>query len=449
MKITKLEIEELLQNRKFLPLRDRLNEENEMDIAEILDELAPEEAIKVFRLLSKDTAADVFASISLEHQKFIINRITDSELKNIVNELFIDDAVDMIEELPASVVRRILENSSNETRLLINQYLNYPENSAGSIMTAEYIALKKHMTVRECFNYIRKHAISSETIYTCYVTSSTRELEGVLTVKDLFLNDYDKVISEIMDTNIIKANTHDDQENVVDIFNKYDLLSLPVVDNEDRLVGIITIDDIIDVMEEEATEDFEKMAAMSPSEKPYLKTSTWSLAKNRIIWLTVLMLSDTIAGTILHSYEAAFSAYPLLVSFIPMLIDTGGNSGSQSSTMIIRGMAIGEISPKDLFKVIFKEFRVGLIAGFILGFINFVRLIIMYPNQPLIILTIVCSIYIIVICSKIIGALLPIVAKSFKLDPAIMAAPLITTIIDALGLIIYFQLATYLLDIVH
>lgn len=441
------EIITMLENKNYLKLRNLLDEENEVDIAESLDKLEFEYAIKVFRLLSKDKAAEVFASISIEHQKFIINSITDTELKHIVDELYIDDAVDMIEELPANVVRRILENSSSETRTLINQYLNYPENSAGSIMTAEYIALKKHMTVKQCFDYIKKHAISSETIYTCYVISSSRKLEGVITVKDLLINDYDVVISDIMDENVIKANTHDDQEYVAEIFNKYDFLSLPVVDNENRIVGIVTIDDVIDVLEEEATEDFEKMAAMSPSEKPYLKTKSWILAKNRIIWLTVLMLSDTIAGTILRSYEDAFSAYPLLVSFIPMLIDTGGNAGSQSSTMIIRGMAIGEISPKDIFKVIFKELQVGLIAGFILGLVNFIRLIIMYPGKPLIILTIVCSIYIIVICSKIIGALLPIIAKTCRLDPAIMAAPLITTIIDALGLIVYFQLATYLLKI--
>lgn len=447
MTLTKEIIEELLGTRKFLQLKSLLEEQNEFDIAETLDELQKEDAIKVFRLLSKDTAADVFASISIEHQRFIIDSITDSELKHIVDELFIDDAVDIIEELPANVVRRILENSSTETRILLNQYLNYPENSAGSIMTAEYIALKKHMTVKECFDYIRKHAISSETIYTCYVTSSSRQLEGVITVKDLFLNDYDTVVADIMDENVIKAYTHDDQEEVVEIFNKYDFISLPVVDHENRIVGIVTIDDIMDVMEEEATEDFEKMAAMSPSEEPYLKTKSWILAKNRIMWLTILMLSDTIAGTILHKYEAAFAAFPLLVSFIPMLIDTGGNAGSQSSTMIIRGMAIGEISSKDIIKVIFKEFKVGIMVGVVLGAVNFIRLMIMYPGQPLIIVTIVCSIYVIVICSKIIGGLLPMVAKMLKLDPAIMAAPLITTIIDALGLIIYFQIATHLLNI--
>lgn len=447
MAISRQEIENLLESKQFLRLKQLLEIENEMDIAENLDELPSNEAIKVFRLLSKDKATDVFASVSLEHQEHIINSITDSELKKIIDDLFIDDAVDMIEELPAGVVRRVLENSSPETRLLINQYLNYPENSAGSIMTAEYIGLKKNMTVKQCFEYIRKHAISSETIYTCYVTSSSRKIEGVVTIKDLFLEDYNTPISEFMDTNIITAHTNDDRESVVEIFNKYDLLSLPVVDSEQRLVGIITIDDAVDVMEQEATEDFEKMAAISPSEKPYLKTSAFILAKNRIVWLAVLMLSDTIAGTILNTYQEAFAAIPLLVGFLPMLIDTGGNAGSQSSTLIIRGMAIGEISPKDFLKVIFKEFQVGLLTGFILGLINFIRLIIIYPDNILINLTVVLSVYIIVICSKIIGAILPLLAKTFKLDPAIMAAPLITTIIDALGLFVYFELATYLLNL--
>lgn len=447
MAISRQEIENLLESKQFLRLKQLLEIENEMDIAENLDELPSNEAIKVFRLLSKDKATDVFASVSLENQEHIINSITDSELKKIIDDLFIDDAVDMIEELPAGVVRRVLENSSPETRLLINQYLNYPENSAGSIMTAEYIGLKKNMTVKQCFEYIRKHAISSETIYTCYVTSSSRKIEGVVTIKDLFLEDYNTPISEFMDTNIITAHTNDDRESVVEIFNKYDLLSLPVVDSEQRLVGIITIDDAVDVMEQEATEDFEKMAAISPSEKPYLKTSAFILAKNRIVWLAVLMLSDTIAGTILNTYQEAFAAIPLLVGFLPMLIDTGGNAGSQSSTLIIRGMAIGEISPKDFLKVIFKEFQVGLLTGFILGLINFIRLIIIYPDNILINLTVVLSVYIIVICSKIIGAILPLLAKTFKLDPAIMAAPLITTIIDALGLFVYFELATYLLNL--
>lgn len=440
-------IEEMLKNREFTKLKTLLEEENEIDIAETLDELNSTQTIKAFRLLSKDKAAEVFTCLSSEHQQFIINCITDSELVNIVEELFIDDAVDIIEELPASVVRRVLENTPKDTRRIINQYLNYPETSAGSIMTAEYIGVKKHMTVKQCFDYLRQHAIESETIYTCYVTSSARKLEGVVTVKSLLLNDYDTVLEDIMDTKIISANTNDDQEIVAEMFNRYDLLSLPVVDTENRLVGIITIDDAVDVMEQEATEDFEKMAAMSPSEKPYLKTKSWTLAKNRILWLTLLMLSDTIAGTILRQYETAFTVLPILVSFIPMLMGTGGNAGSQSSTMIIRGMAVGEITIKDFFKVVFKEFQVGIITGFVLGLVNFVRLIIIYPDQKMIALTIVLSIYIIVIFSKIIGAMLPLIAKACRLDPAIMAAPLITTIIDALGLVVYFQLATVLLGI--
>lgn len=437
----------LLEAKQYRQLKSLLDEENPMDIAEVLDELPSEQAVTVFRLLSKEKATDVFAAISTDHHESIINSVTDAELGHIVNELFIDDAVDIIEELPAGVVRRVLQNASPETRLVINRFLQYPEDSAGSIMTTEYIALKKHMSVRQCFTYIREHALDSETIYTCFVTDAERRLEGVLTVKDLFLNSDETVIDKIMDDRVILAHTHDDREEVVDKMNKYDLLSLPVVDNEERLVGIVTIDDALDVMEEEATEDFEKMYAMTPSEAPYMKTGVWVLAKNRILWLTLLMLSDIVAGTILRNYEHAFSAIPLLVSFMPMLIDTGGNAGSQSATMVIRGMAIGEVSLGDFFRVIWKEFQVGLMAGLVLGVVNFIRLMIMYPGKTMIIFTIVLSIYIIVILSKIIGGILPMLAKALRMDPAIMAAPMITTVIDALGLIIYFQLATHLLNL--
>ncbi|MDO5695553.1 MAG: magnesium transporter [Eubacteriales bacterium] len=447
MKFSEENIRERLKNRAFRELKEILDRENEMDIAEILDALNSEETIMAFRLLSKDKAAEVFACLSPDHQRDIINSITDKELGRMVDDLFIDDAVDMVEELPAGVVRRVLENSSDETRRLINQFLNFPENSAGSIMTAEYIGLKKHMTVQECFRYIKKHAIRSETIYTCFVTDEYRRIEGVVSVKDLFLHPKPQRIEEFMDTHVIVAHTHDDREAVADMFNKYDILSLPVVDNENRLVGIVTVDDAFDVMEQEATEDFQKMAAMAPSERPYLKTNAFILAKNRILWLAVLMLSDTIAGTILAGYENAFRALPLLVSFIPMLMGTGGNAGSQSSTMIIRGMAVGEIHLGDYMRVLFKELQVGFISGLILGIINFIRLIIFYPGQPLVILTVVLSIHIIVICAKIIGAVLPMIAKAVKLDPAIMAAPLITTIVDALGLIVYFQLATHLIGL--
>ena len=438
---------DLVSRKQFRQLKDELCEMNEFDIASFLEELDSEKQIIIFRMLPKELASDVFACLEVETQEHIINSITDKELAYIIEELYVDDAVDMLEELPATVVKRVLQNAAPSTRLQINEFLEYPENSAGSIMTAEYIGLKKSMTVQEAFAYIRKHGYDKETIYTCYVMDAKRMLEGVVTVKDLLMNDYEVKIEDIMDTNVIKAVTTDDKEEIADLFNKYDLLSLPVVDHENRLVGIVTIDDAVDVMEEEATEDFEKMAAMLPSEKPYLKTSVVELAKNRITWLLVLMLSSMLTGGILTKYEKAFEVMPLLVSFVPMLTDTGGNAGSQSSTMIIRGMTIGEIASSDIFKVVWKETRVSFIVGLILGLVNFIRLIIQYPGQPLVALTVVLALFATVFLAKVIGGILPILAKRLKLDPAIMAAPLITTIVDAVSLVIYFQIAVELLHI--
>ena len=438
---------DLVSRKQFRQLKDELCEMNEFDIASFLEELDSEKQIIIFRMLPKELASDVFACLEVETQEHIINSITDKELAYIIEELYVDDAVDMLEELPATVVKRVLQNAAPSTRLQINEFLKYPENSAGSIMTAEYIGLKKSMTVQEAFAYIRKHGYDKETIYTCYVMDAKRMLEGVVTVKDLLMNDYEVKIEDIMDTNVIKAVTTDDKEEIADLFNKYDLLSLPVVDHENRLVGIVTIDDAVDVMEEEATEDFEKMAAMLPSEKPYLKTSVVELAKNRITWLLVLMLSSMLTGGILTKYEKAFEVMPLLVSFVPMLTDTGGNAGSQSSTMIIRGMTIGEIASSDIFKVVWKETRVSFIVGLILGLVNFIRLIIQYPGQPLVALTVVLALFATVFLAKVIGGILPIIAKRLKLDPAIMAAPLITTIVDAVSLVIYFQIAVELLHI--
>nr|WP_314099460.1 magnesium transporter [uncultured Lachnoanaerobaculum sp.] len=438
---------DLVSRKQFRQLKDELCEMNEFDIASFLEELDSEKQIIIFRMLPKELASDVFACLEVETQEHIINSITDKELAYIIEELYVDDAVDMLEELPATIVKRVLQNAAPSTRLQINEFLKYPENSAGSIMTAEYIGLKKNMTVQEAFAYIRKHGYDKETIYTCYVMDAKRMLEGVVTVKDLLMNDYEVKIEDIMDTNVIKAVTTDDKEEIADLFNKYDLLSLPVVDHENRLVGIVTIDDAVDVMEEEATEDFEKMAAMLPSEKPYLKTSVVELAKNRITWLLVLMLSSMLTGGILTKYEKAFEVMPLLVSFVPMLTDTGGNAGSQSSTMIIRGMTIGEIASSDILKVVWKETRVSFIVGLILGLVNFIRLIIQYPGQPLVALTVVLALFATVFVAKVIGGILPIIAKRLKLDPAIMAAPLITTIVDAVSLVIYFQIAVELLHI--
>ena len=437
---------QLAEEKQYRQLKEALLEFPAVDVAAFMEELDSERTVIVFRMLPKDLAMDVFAELPVENQQHIINSITDQELSEIMEELYVDDAVDMVEELPAAVVRRVLKSTTPDTRKLINQFLNYPENSAGSIMTAEYVGLKKTMTVEECFAYIRKHAVDSETIYTCYVMDEGRHLDGVVTVKDLLMNPYETKVGDIMDTHVIKAYTTEDQEQVADTMNKYDLLSLPVVDSEDRLVGIVTVDDVMDVMEEEATEDFEKMAAMLPSEKPYLKTGVFQLAKNRIPWLLILMLSSTITGGILLKYENAFAAVPLLVSFVPMLMDTGGNCGSQSSTMIIRGMAVGEIAVTDILKVVWKEVRVGMLVGVVLSLVNFIRLMLQYPGNTMICLTVVLSLFCTVVAAKTIGCVLPSAAKTLKMDPAIMASPLITTIVDAVSLMVYFDLACRLLD---
>ena len=438
---------QLAKSKQFRALKDELVELNEVDVASFIEDLDSEITVVVFRMLPKELATDVFAELSPEKQQHIINSITDKELQNIIEDLYVDDAVDMLEELPANVVKRVLQNATPDTRRQINEFLKYPDNSAGSIMTAEYIGLKKNMTVEQAFAYIRKNGVDKETIYTCYVMDEKRRLDGVVTVKDLLMSPYETFIQDIMDDHVIKAVTTQDREEIAELFNKYDLLALPIVDHEDRLVGIVTVDDAVDVMEQEATEDFEKMAAMHPSEKPYLKTSVLELSKNRIVWLLVLMISSMITGGILAKYEEAFSVIPLLVTFIPMLTDTGGNAGSQSSTMIIRGMAVGEIEPSDALKVLCKELRVGLICGSILAAVNYIRLIIMYPGQKMICLTVVLSVFVTVVLAKAVGCILPIAAKRFKMDPAIMASPLITTLVDAFSLIIYFQLAVELLHI--
>ena len=395
----------------------------------------------------KELAADVFSFLEVEDQEHIINSITDYELGKIIEDLYVDDAVDMLEELPAIVVKRVLQNATPETRNLINQFLQYPENSAGSIMTAEYIGLKRNMTVEQAFAYIRENGVDKETIYTCFVTDSKRRLQGVVTVKDLLMSPYNTVIKDIMDENVIYAVTTEDREDVVETFNKYDLLCLPVVDHEDRLVGIVTVDDAVEVMEQEATEDFEKMAAMFPSEKPYLKTGVLELTKNRLPWLLLLMFASVLTGSILMNYEDAIQVLPLLLSFIPMVMDTSGNCGNQSSTMVIRGMAVGDIELKDVFRVLWKEFRVGILCGLVLAGANFVRLILQFPGRPLLSLSVVLSLLLAVVLAKIIGCLLPMLAEKMKMDPAIMAAPLITTIVDACSLLIFFKVACGLLNI--
>ena len=439
------ELHSLVEEKKFRLLRDELSNMNEFDIAEFMGELDAQGSLIVFRMLPKEMASSVFAFLEPENKEHIISSITDKELSFIIEELYLDDAVDMLEELPANVVKKVINNANPSTRTLINQFLKYPANSAGTVMTAEYIGLRKSMTVAEAFDYIRKHGVDKETIYTCYVMDAKRILEGVVTIKEMLINSDDTLLGDIMDSRVVKAVTNTDREELIEIFNKYSLIALPIVDHENRLVGIVTIDDVVDVMEEEATEDFEKMAAMLPSEKPYLKTGVVELAKNRIIWLIVLMISDMLTGGILSNYEQAFVVLPILVTFVPMIMGTGGNAGSQSSTMVIRGMAVGEIEPKDAFKVIMKEGMVSVLVGLVLGIVNFIRLVIMYPGQYMIALTVMLSLLGTVIMAKIVGGVLPLIAKLFKADPALMAAPLITTIVDAFSLIIYFQIAVRLL----
>ena len=438
---------DLLERRDYHALRAMLAEENEVDIAEGIAQLPQEKAVVAFRTLPKELAAEVFSNLPPETQQIIIQSATDQELSAIVEELYVDDAVDMLEELPANVVKRVLKNARPDTRRLINQYLNYPENSVGSIMTAEFTDLRQTMTVAEAIDHIRRTGADSESIYTCYVTNASRKLEGVVSIRELLLAGDDQRVADLMEADVITAETTEDQEEAVARMMKYDFISLPVVDKEQRLVGIVTVDDVMDVMEEEATEDFEKMAAMAPSEKPYLKTSVFALAKHRIMWLLVLMISGMITGGILGRYEAAFATMPLLVTCIPMLTDTGGNAGSQSSTLVIRGMAVGEIELRDFVKVFWKELRVSLLVGVILSAVNFVRLIITYPGNEMIALTVALALLVTVLLAKTVGGVLPMVAKLCHADPAIMAAPLITTIVDAISLVVYFQIASALLPV--
>lgn len=447
MEIKISELQALAENKKFIELREILIQMNEVDISEFLETLEVEKRVVIFRMLPKEISAEVFACFDTDTQEHIINSITDNEIAEIVEDLFVDDAVDILEELPASIVKRVLKNAHKETRNLINQFLMYDENSTGSIMTAEFIDLKKYMTVEQAFERIRKKARDMETIYTCYVTDGNKKLEGVISVKTLILSDPQNKIEDIMEDDVISVMTGDDKEETVIIFSKYGLLALPVVDHENRLVGIVTVDDAVDVINEEATEDFEKMAAMSPSDKPYLKTSVFSLAKNRIMWLLILMISAMVTGTVLQKYEHAFAAFPLLVTFIPMLTDTGGNAGSQSSTLIIRGMALSEVKISDIWRVLWKELRVSFLVGLVLSVVNYIRLLIMYPGNEMVAFTVALSLFATVIIAKTVGCILPMVAKVLKADPAIMAAPIITTLVDAFALIFYFSTAQKLLNI--
>ena len=440
-------LEALLKKRSFKALREALLELNEVDIAEFLGLLNGEEAVLAFRTLPKGVAADVFAELETEMQQLIVAAATDAELAVIVEDLYVDDAVDMLEDMPANVVKRILKNATPEMRGLINQFLKYPEHSAGSIMTAEFTDLRPTMTVEQAIEHIRRTGEDRETVYTCYVVGPRRRLLGVVTVRSLLLARDSQLVSDVMEDGVISVATGTDQEEAVRLLQRYGFLSLPVVDAEGRLVGIVTVDDAVDVMEQEATEDFEKMAAMAPSEKPYLKTGVFSLARHRIVWLLVLMISGMITGGILGRYEAAIAAMPLLVTFIPMLTDTGGNAGSQSSTLVIRGLAVNEITLRDFPRVLWKELRVSLLVGVVLSAVNFVRLILTYPGSEMVALTVALTMLCTVIVAKTIGGVLPLIAKACRMDPAIMASPLITTIVDAVSLVIYFAVAHRLLPL--
>ena len=442
-------VTELIEAKSLNALRKYLEEINSADFPSIIENLNDEKLIMVYRLLPKEKAAEVFVELDPDDQEKLINCLTDVEIKNVMNEIFMDDAVDLIEEMPSNVVKRILANTKPANRKIINELLKYPDSTAGSLMTTEFIDLKQNMTVEKAFEVIKNKGLQKETIYNCYVLTPDRKLIGVVDIKNLLIADTDELVEDIMDTNVIKANTLDDQEEITKMFEKYDCVAMPVVDKEDRLVGIITIDDAVDVMNEEVLEDFEKMAAITPNEDTYFKTSSFEHAKNRILWLLLLMLSATITGTILAHFENAIATLPILVAFIPMLMDTGGNSGSQSSTLIIRGLAMDDISTKDFFKVIWKEFRVAILCGLALAVINGTRIAIQYHNSEpkaiLISVVVSVSLMLVIIVAKLLGGILPITAKKLKLDPAIMASPIITTLVDIFAVYIFFALSTLIL----
>ena len=433
-------IENLLKNKRYATLRDIFINTNEADIAAVFEDVKEEDVPLLFRLLSKDQAADVFALMDTDQQELLIRGFSDSELKEVFDELYVDDAADIVEEMPANVVKRILANTDSDTRKIINEILKYPEDSAGSLMTIEYISLRPQMTVSEAIKRIRRTINDKETIYTCYVTDDNRKLLGFLSVRNLLLAQENEYIKDIMDTTPIFVKTTEDKEDVAKKMSKYDFVIMPVVDEEMRLVGIVTFDDAIDVMQDETTEDIEMMAAIAPNEESYFKTSDFQHAKSRIAWLLILMLSSALTGGIITNYENAFAAVPTLVSFIPMLMGTGGNCGSQSSTLIIRGMAVDDIRMKDFFRVIWVEFRVSLLLSFSLAIVNGIRIMIMYRDIVMA-LVIALSLIGIIIMSELIGCMLPMIANKLKMDRAVMAAPLITTIIDACAILIYFNIA--------
>ena len=440
-------IKELLETKQYTGLRQKMADMNEADIAACLEDMEEQDLMKVFRILSKDMAADVFSYLDVDVQQFIITRMSETDAAGIIDNLMADDATDLLEEMPANIVKRILAKASAETRRDINHLLRYPEDSAGSIMTVEYVDLKESMTVEDAISRIRNIGVDSETINICYVVDANRKLVGTVALRYLLISQADAIIGEIMHENVIYINTLMDQEEVAKMFQKYDFTAMPVVDNEERLVGIITVDDVVDIMEEEATEDMEKMAAIIPSDKPYLKTSVFESWKQRMPWLLLLMVSATFTGSIITGFEDSLAKMAILVAYIPMLMDTGGNAGGQSSVTIIRGLSLGEIEFKDVPKVIWKEFRVAILCGITLAVANFVKLLLLdklaVPVAIVVCLTLICA----VVFAKFIGCTLPILAKRIGFDPAVMASPFITTIVDVVSLIVYFTIATHLLGL--
>lgn len=440
----------LIKEKNIKELRPILEAMNSVDIAHLLVNISKEDLPIIFRLLPKDIAADTFVEMDTDMQELLISSFSDRELRLILDELFIDDTVDIIEEMPANVVKRILNQSDAQSRKTINEILQYPEDSAGSLMTIEYVTLRKNMTVKEAFETIRRTGVDKETIYTCYVTDDKRYLQGIVSVKTLLLSNYETKISDVMETNIIHIDTHTDKEEVARLFSKYSFLAMPVVDKESRLVGIITVDDALDVIEDEATEDITKLAGMTPADKPYLKTSIWQIWLNRVPWLLVLMIGATFTGMIITKYESTLAISIALTAFIPMLMDTGGNASSQASVTVIRGIALGEIAFKDMGKILWKEIRVSLLLGGTLAVACFIKIMAIdqlfrLPNGYIIAAAVCVTMFLTIVVAKLIGGILPLFAKALKLDPAVVANPFITTIVDALSLIIYCNIAMALL----
>lgn len=438
---------ELLQQKKYSELKSVLSEMNAADIAAVLTELPEEKLPLLYRILPKELAADVFVEMDSDVQEGLIRGFSDLELREVLDELYVDEAVDIIEEMPATVVKRILKHADPVMRKSINEILKYPEDAAGSIMTTEYVDLKKQMTVRDAFTRIRRTGVDKETIYNCYVTDENRRLLGAVTAKKLLLSEESEKIFEIMETNVISANTLEDKELVADKFQKYDLLAMPVVDQEGRLVGIITIDDAVDVLQDENTEDIEKMAAITPTDRPYLKMNVFEIWKKRFPWLLFLMVSATFTGKIISHFEDALKAYIMLTAFIPMLMDTGGNCGGQSSATVIRGLSLGDITFKDTFRVMWKEFRVSLLCAVSLAVVNFAKMMLIDRVSLQVALTVCITLILVVVVSKLVGGILPSLAKRIGFDPAVMASPLITTIVDAVSLLIYFRMAQVVLSL--